>query len=111
MARKIDFANLVEGDHEYLSDRHWMIAEGDAQGFETSKAIQDWRDGVEAAPDEDQTFDPNDMKVADLRAELEIRGLPTEGKKDELIARLVEHDSNDDDDSDDDSDDDIPEED
>lgn len=31
------------------------------------------------------------LKVVELRAELSKRGLPTEGKKDELIERLEEH--------------------
>jgi len=31
------------------------------------------------------------MKVADLKAELKLRGLTVGGKKDDLIARLLEH--------------------
>ncbi|KAK4509480.1 uncharacterized protein ATC70_007832 [Mucor velutinosus] len=33
---------------------------------------------------------PSSLKVVDLRAELSKRGLPTKGKKDELVARLTE---------------------
>ncbi|GAN08219.1 conserved hypothetical protein [Mucor ambiguus] len=33
---------------------------------------------------------PSNLKVVDLRAELSKRGLPTKGKKDELVARLTE---------------------
>lgn len=36
----------------------------------------------------DDSLDPSAMKVADLKEELEKRGLETTGKKAELLARL-----------------------
>lgn len=35
--------------------------------------------------------DVEKMKVADLRQELTTRGLPTDGKKQDLVARLKQH--------------------
>lgn len=115
MARNIDFENLTEDDYQYLSDRHWMIAEGDAQGFETSQKIADWRAGnAPAAVEEieEEEIDLDKIGVKELREELKARGLPTDGKKEELIARLVEHDSAEEDDEEESgSEEEIPEED
>lgn len=110
MARKIDYAALDADDLQYLADRNWLIAEGDYQGFETSAAVAAWRaDGTvpEPAPadddddDDDEGIEYKDAKVAELRAELERRELPTDGKKDELVARLEAHDAESEDDEDD----------
>jgi len=114
MARTIDFENLKEDDYQYLSDRHWMIAEGDAQGFETSDKIAAWRAGnAPAAVEEidEEEIDLEKITVKELQAELKARDLPTDGKKEELIARLIEHDSADEDEEDDAEDAEIPEED
>ena len=43
---------------------------------------------AEAGPSAATALDPSKMKVAELRAELEDRGLDTSGKKAELVARL-----------------------
>lgn len=94
MARKIDYANLNEDDLQYLSDRQWLIVEGDYQGHETSKAVNAWRENGTVPDSETDDEDGEtgveykDAKVADLRAELVERGLPADGKKEELIARL-----------------------
>lgn len=98
MARKIDYNNLTADDLEYMSTRGWLVAEGDYQGFKTSETLAAWReDGtVPDAPadeDEDEGIAYADAKVAELRAELEARSLPTEGTKAELIARLEANDA------------------
>lgn len=106
MARNINYGNLDADDLEYLSTRTWLIAEGDYQGHDTTAAVEAWRaDGTVPEPDEGETtVEYKDAKVADLRAELEERGLPTDGKKEDLIARLEA-----DDEEEDEEDDDLPE--
>jgi len=94
MARSIDYANLSEDDFQYLSDRHWLIAEGDYQGFKTSAAVEAWRNGetIESDDDEEEEeeeIDLDTLNVDDLKGLLKEAGLPTDGKKQELIDRLL----------------------
>lgn len=108
MARKIDYANLNADDLQYLADRQWLIAEGDYQGFETSKQVAAFHaDGSvpEGSEGEDDGIEYKDARVADLKAELESRGLPTDGKKEELIARLEADDEEEDEEDDDEEED------
>lgn len=121
MARKIDYQNLTEDDLQYLADRQWLIAEGDYLGHKTSETVDAWRaDGSLPAPadgdddGDDDGIEYKDATNAQLKAELESRGLETTGKKDELIARLEANDAeqaddDEDDDEEDDEADEIPE--
>jgi len=61
-----------------------------------SEPSEDSESDDEESDDEDRSYE--DMKVDDLRQMLLERGLPTTGKKDELIARLEEDDEDDEDD-------------
>lgn len=114
MARDIDFsAKLSEDDIHYLRQRSWLVDEAELQGFDTvRKQVSD------GAAEEDEEFDANqdvnpapqtqtdeseeeeidysEASVAELKAELERRELPTSGNKPELIARLEEDDAADD---------------
>lgn len=108
MARSIDYTNLSAEDLRYLSDRQWLIAEGDYQGFETSAAVAAWReDGT--VPDQGEIEGEEDgiaygeATKAQLQEELKSRGLEVSGTKDELIARLEA------DDEEEDEEDEIPE--
>lgn len=115
MARTIDYKSLSADDLAYLADRTWLIAEGDNQGFETSKAVAHWRETGEAPETdgegegeggEDDGIEYKDATVDQLKAELENRGLETTGKKADLVARL---EANDAESADEDEEDDIPE--
>lgn len=106
MARKLDFDNLSHDDFQYLSERTWLISDQVLSGNTgLPQQIENWRNGV--AESEEETIQYKDGTVAELRAELERRGLDTDGKKPELVARLEADDA----DTEDDEDDNIPEED
>src|SRR5688500_2428270 len=67
-------------------------------GADREMRIRDGRVETVDPDDDDPDDDPEDYepyeawKVDDLRAELKGRGLPVDGKKEDLVARLEEHD-------------------
>jgi hypothetical protein len=102
MARDIDFSKpLDENDIHYLRQRSWLVDEAELQGFDAIR--KQVADGVveEEEEDDDQSDESDEIvyseaSVAELKAELERRELPTSGNKPELIARLEEDDAADD---------------
>lgn len=100
MAREIDLDNLTVDDLHYLGQRSWLITEAESMGYENIRSLVNNRFNIteadlEDVEDEDEDLDEidyNDLKVEELKAELEKRELPTEGKKSELVARLLEND-------------------
>lgn len=103
MARKIDFENLTDEDLRYVSDRGWLVAEGDYLGHDVSGQVAAWRAGevtdeeLEEEDDEQDVIEYKDATVDQLKAELTARGLDTDGKKADLIARLEANDLEEDD--------------
>lgn len=97
MAKHIDMDNLTIDDLHYLAQRSWLVNEAEAAGYESIRSLVANRDNIveadlEEEELEDEEIDYNDLKVEELKAELEKRELPTDGKKPELVARLVEND-------------------
>lgn len=97
MAKHIDMDNLTIDDLHYLAQRSWLVNEAEAAGYENIRSLVANRDNIveadlEEEELEDEEIDYNDLKVEELKAELEKRELPTDGKKPELVARLVEND-------------------
>lgn len=98
MAKHIDMDNLTVDDLHYLAQRSWLVNEAEAAGYENIRSLVANRDNIvesdlESEEEElDEEIDYNDLKVEELKAELEKRELPTDGKKPELVARLIEND-------------------
>lgn len=99
MAKHIDMDNLTVDDLHYLAQRSWLVDEAEAVGYENIRSLVANRDNIvesdlesEEEELEDEEIDYNDLKVEELKAELEKRELPTDGKKPELVARLIEND-------------------
>lgn len=99
MAKHIDMDNLTVDDLHYLAQRSWLVNEAEAAGYENIRSLVANRDNIvesdlesEEEELEDEEIDYNDLKVEELKAELEKRELPTDGKKPELVARLIEND-------------------
>lgn len=121
MARDIDFSKPLDSDDKaYLRQRSWLVDEAELQGFDirkdvesdapdeeeydakqdvipapqtTGDAVVPTLPGNEADEEEEEEISYSEASVADLRAELKARELSTEGKKDELIARLEADDA------------------
>lgn len=97
MARDIDFSKpLDENDIHYLRQRSWLVDEAELQGFDAIR--KQVADGVVEEEEEEEADEIvySEASVAELKAELERRELPTSGNKPELIARLEEDDAADD---------------
>lgn len=87
MARTVDFENLSADDLQYLSERTWLISDAELNGYEGVRSAVDAYIAGEHE-DEEETITYQQAKVEELRAELERRGLDTDGKKAELVERL-----------------------
>lgn len=118
MARTVDFENPSDDDLQYLSERTWLIADAELSGNTALRAkVKAYLAGERAVAEEEEqeTITYKQAKVEELRAELERRGLETDGKKDALIARLelddLTADEEDDEEDDETPKDEVPEED
>lgn len=103
MAREVDLDNLQIADLHYLAQRSWLITEAESVGYENIRDLVKNRDNItqadlvledEIEDEEEEEIDYVDLKVEELKAELEKRELPTDGKKPDLILRLETDDAN-----------------
>ncbi|WNT45013.1 hypothetical protein SEA_PHUNAPHOKE_19 [Microbacterium phage PhunaPhoke] len=123
MSRKIDFSKpLSEEDEAYVADRPWLRTDAELSGFDLSEETDFSVDGEEEdegqTPDgfeesEDESEDDenesedeeendeeqeedlpySEWDFADLQAELKERDLSAKGSKEQLVARLEQHDA------------------
>lgn len=111
MARTVDFENLSDDDLQYLSERTWLISDAELNGHTGVRtAVHAFLAGERQAANEEagEVIQYKDGTVAELRAELERRGLDTTGKKPELVARLEDDDLAADEEDDEEDDDTVP---
>ncbi|QNN98584.1 hypothetical protein SEA_AESIR_18 [Microbacterium phage Aesir] len=123
MSRKIDFSKpLSEEDEAYVADRPWLRTDAELSGFDLSEETDFSVDGEdedesgtpegfenedeesEDENDEDEESEEDDeeqeedlpyseWEFADLQAELKKRDLSAKGSKEQLAARLEQHDA------------------
>ncbi|QLF84501.1 hypothetical protein SEA_RIE18_19 [Microbacterium phage Rie18] len=122
MSRTIDFSKpLSEEDEAYVADRPWLRTDAELSGFDLSEETDFSVDGEEedeGTPDgfedeDDESEDENEdegeeenedeeqeedlpyseWEFSDLQAELKKRDLSAKGSKEQLAARLEQHDA------------------
>jgi hypothetical protein len=88
--------NMLVDDQEPLDDAYWQCDnEGDDEG-EDEDEDEDEDEGESEGEDEDESASADDYKgilLKDIKKDLTSRDLSTEGRKKELIQRLVNNDN------------------
>lgn len=109
MSRNVDLSKpLNEDEALYLQHRPWLIRDAELQGIEIqwpSEGESDESDDTDEEAEDEVNYE--DLKVAELKAEIELRNedredddkiVPESDKKVDLIAALEADDESDEDD-------------
>ena len=88
--------NILVEKQDLLDDEYWQCDGDDEEDEDDDEDDDEGEEDDDEGEEDDDSSSSDDykgIKVADLRSDLEDRGLSTKGKKAALVARLVDNDN------------------